>query len=127
MCGCSTHETVSKKSAPQTYIVTAADPQKALLLSQQYLEWNKGIDIQIHDPQRGMIVTTWTSASPNERYRVTLRATQDSQGTVLSSHTEYQLLEASDWKDLPSPSEWESHLLAELDAYIQARTNARAQ
>jgi hypothetical protein len=104
--------------APKTFVTLGASPSRALILSEQFLEWQKGYSIQIRDHTRGLSVTDWTHDSPAERHRITLKASLDPVGTLLSAHTESQVLENQDWIDLPSTGDREAWVLGELKTYI---------
>lgn len=121
---CSQKEKVAA-TQPRTYFSAQVNPAKTLELTEHYLEWQRGFEFVIRDKNRGLFVTDWTMISPIERYRVTVKATKDSQGSLISSHAERQVLENQNWIDLPSDGHLESLLLSELQAYLRTHENQR--
>lgn len=120
--GCVTQQMQSTVTEPKTFLVVSVVPKKAFSMSEQFLEWHKGYSIRIRDLDRGLAVTDWTFDSPSERHRVTLKTTADRAGSsLISAHTETQVLEEQDWHDLPSTGQRESLLLTELKKYIEHR------
>jgi hypothetical protein len=118
---CVTQTADVASATPKTFVRLNATPTKALTSAEQFLEWQKGYTIRIRDHERGLSVTEWTFDSPAERHRITLRATLDPIGAVLSAHTESQVLENQDWRELASSGEREAWLLAEIKTYIERR------
>ena len=117
---CSTHQKeVVVSQAPKTILQTPLSPLNALILSEQFLEWQKGFAIRVRDHQQGLLVTEWTQDTPFERHRITLRSTEDPPGAVLSVHFAREAFQEGKWTELPSTGVLESELLAEINTYMQ--------
>lgn len=93
-------------------------PTTLAILSEQFLEWQKGYNIQIRDHQQGLLVTEWTRENPLDRHRVQLRISEDVAGSVVSAHVVHEVFDNSQWRDRPSTGIPESQLLNELEAYL---------
>jgi hypothetical protein len=118
---CSSHQAARTEApaAPRTILQSSLRPLNAIILSEQFLEWQKGFAIRVRDHEQGLLVTEWTQDSPFERHRVTLRSTDDPPGSVLSAHFAQEVLEEGKWKQIPSTGQTESQLLSEIDLYLQ--------
>src|SRR4051812_31435426 len=89
LSACATHKggpTSSAKGAlpltPRTYLRSDLPAPTLVILSEQYLEWQKGLAVQIRDHQQGLVVTEWAhDENPHARFRVTIRVTPDPLGS----------------------------------------------
>ncbi|MBN8555214.1 MAG: hypothetical protein J0L93_07210 [Deltaproteobacteria bacterium] len=120
LTACSTHKKeLVTSQAPKTILQTPISALNALILSEQFLEWQKGFGIRIRDHQQGLLVTEWTQDTPFERHRITLRSTEDPPGSVLSVHFAQEIFQNGKWTETPTTGFLESQLLSEIDTYLQ--------
>jgi hypothetical protein len=122
LCLLSLSACVAQKTNPNTgksFFSCSLQPTTLLIMSEQFLEWQKGYSIKIRDHDRGMTVTDWILESPTERHRITLRTMIAPRGSLISTHTEIEVLENQDWVSLPTTGALETKLLSELRNYIQ--------
>lgn len=81
----------------------------------QFLAYDKGYDLMIQEPARGIIVTDWVSLQPNLRSRLTIRVNRDVEGSILTIHRMIQSLQNNEqWIEEASDGRYESALLQEI-------------
>lgn len=116
---CSSHEEIQTRIPPRTVLQSNLKPATAEILSEQFLEWQKGYNIRIRDHAQGLLVTEWASDNPFDRHRITLRVSEDIAGSLLTAHIVRELYDQGRWLEVPSTGQNESMLLAELEQYLE--------
>ncbi|MDB5036942.1 MAG: hypothetical protein JWQ35_470 [Bacteriovoracaceae bacterium] len=112
---------------PKTFFTSSLPPKTLLIVSEQFLEYQKGYSLKVRDHSQGIAVTDWAMDAPDQRHRITLRAEVAIKGSILSTHTETQVMENDNWVELPSSGLSESKLLAELKDYIEHTASSRSK
>ncbi len=125
--GCVTHQEIAKSQKPKTVLNAKVSSERALVLSEHFLEWQKGYNVTVRDHARGLAVTDWANDGPRDRHRVTLRTTDDISGSLVSTHIEAQTLDNYDWIDIPSDGGLEAELLNELESYLNKSSTAQTR
>ena len=119
LSACVTHKDFETEKPAKTYLQSELNPSAVLILSEQFLEWQKGYPLKVKDQERGLLVTEWIQEELDLRQRVTVRVTQDAQGSLLSGHIETEEANGGQWIALPSDPRREERLIKELDAFLQ--------
>lgn len=123
LVSCSQHQEVQTHLPPRTVLQSALKPTTLAILAEQFLEWQKGYNIQIRDHEQGLLVTEWASENALDRHRIQFRVSDDLNGSVLTAHIIHEIYNGGRWSELPSNGQDEAQLLAELEKYLLTAKN----
>jgi len=103
---------------------------KAVVLTRDSLLWIQGMELQVEDLERGLLVSDWQMTSPRERHRVTLRIQRETskrgEAGLVSVHAEEQVFGESGWTEIPSSGLWEYQTLKAIESRYQSLFEAKA-
>lgn len=118
--GCASKSSLSKKTfrEDQSYLRSELVPAFLLEETEKFLQWQKGYNLRVQDPMRGLIVTDWVEDSPISRHQLTIRVNRDIEGSILTAHVVRQEFAGQVWREAPTIQGMEEGLIRELNGYL---------
>lgn len=120
---CMAEKAVLRQSTVRTFLQVEKTPPETFQKTLGFIEWIKGWEAQVRDPQKGLLVTEWIRDLPQFRYRWTFRVSEDPKGSLVTTYVTQERLNASNglWEEIPSDGTQESRLLTEFELSLKQR------
>jgi hypothetical protein len=116
---CASKQSSSWKSSPKTFFRVTVSTKTAFEQTAHFLEWVKGYEIRIKDPERGLMVTDWASINPLEKYQLTVRIEKDVEGaSIVSVHRQGQFFDSDQWKEAPTNPSHDAEIIKEIREHL---------
>ena len=124
---CTMKEEKAQKISPKTFFKVNLASKAAFEEISKFLDWIKGYEVSVKDPDRGLIVTGWTFDNPLEKYQLTVRIEEDLEGSsIVSVHRQAQFFEANQWKESLTNPAYDAEIIREIRKHLRdSRTSSR--